>query len=75
MRVPRRSAGTRSGVNWMRRKLPPRAWARVFTARVLARPGTPLYEEVPPGQEGHQHPLQEEVLAHDDPFDLLEKGL
>src|SRR5947207_1470078 len=41
MRVPTRSAGTRSGVNWMRRKLPRMVRASVFTVSVLARPGTP----------------------------------
>src|SRR5689334_9631324 len=41
MRVPMRSAGTRSGVNWMRWNSPPIAWARVLIAIVLARPGTP----------------------------------
>ena len=40
-RVPTRSAGTRSGVNWMRRKLPRSAAASVLTVSVLARPGTP----------------------------------
>src|SRR6185295_466241 len=41
MRVPTRSAGTRSGVNWMRRNVPRMVCASVFTVRVLARPGTP----------------------------------
>src|SRR5687767_4365006 len=41
MRVPTRSAGTRSGVNWMRRKLPRTVAASVLTVSVLARPGTP----------------------------------
>jgi hypothetical protein len=46
--VPIRSAGRRSGVNWMREKL---AWMiseRVRTARVLARPGTPSSRMWPP---------------------------
>src|SRR6187455_1876692 len=41
MRVPTRSAGTRSGVNWIRLKVPRKACARVFTVSVLASPGTP----------------------------------
>src|SRR5882672_12540409 len=41
MRVPTRSAGTRSGVNWMRLNSPEIACATVFTASVFARPGTP----------------------------------
>src|SRR6476620_1229729 len=36
-----RSAGTRSGVNWMRWKSPPIVWATVLMAIVLANPGTP----------------------------------
>src|SRR3954470_16724755 len=41
MRVPTRSAGTRSGVNCSRLKVPPRTSATVLTVSVLARPGTP----------------------------------
>ena len=39
--VPTRSDGTRSGVTWMRLKLPWMARDRVLTVSVLARPGTP----------------------------------
>src|SRR3954453_1772322 len=38
---PTRSAGTRSGVNWMRWKSPPIVCATVLIAIVLASPGTP----------------------------------
>ena len=48
MRVPTRSEGTRSGVNWMRRKLPPTAEASVLMVSVLARPGTPSSSTWPP---------------------------
>src|SRR3954469_254833 len=41
MRVPTRSAGTRSGVNWVRLNWPRIVLASVFTVSVLARPGTP----------------------------------
>ncbi|EWS63431.1 hypothetical protein Y695_03338 [Hydrogenophaga sp. T4] len=41
MRVPTRSAGTRSGVNWMRLNCPCTTLASVFTVSVLASPGTP----------------------------------
>src|SRR3954464_2044816 len=47
-RVPTRSAGTRSGVNWMRLNVPPRTWASVRTVSVLARPGTPSRSTWPP---------------------------
>src|SRR4029453_16241380 len=48
IRVPIRSEGTRSGVNWIRWKLPPRTWARVAMVRVLASPGTPSNSRCPP---------------------------
>src|SRR5258706_1225464 len=41
------SAGTRSGVNWIRAKLPPTTVARVSTASVLATPGTPSSRQWP----------------------------
>src|SRR6266511_3138651 len=41
MRVPTRSEGTRSGVNWTRWKVPPSTLATVAMVSVLARPGTP----------------------------------
>src|ERR1700754_1412651 len=41
MRVPTRSAGTRSGVNCRRLNEPPSTSATVLTVSVLARPGTP----------------------------------
>src|SRR6185295_17966891 len=41
MRVPTRSAGTRSGVNWMRLKVPRIVRASVLTVSVFASPGTP----------------------------------
>src|SRR4051812_45769692 len=49
-RVPTRSAGTRSGVNCTRLKLPPRTWASVLTVSVLARPGTPSSSTWPPAR-------------------------
>src|SRR3954447_17359193 len=48
IRVPTRSAGTRSGVNWTRRNEPPITSASVLTVSVLARPGTPSSSTWPP---------------------------
>src|SRR3970282_972789 len=48
MRLPTRSEGTRSGVNWMRWKVPHRTSATAFTVSVLARPGTPSMRRWPP---------------------------
>ena len=47
MRVPTRSAGTRSGVNCTRAKCPPTACAIVDTVSVLARPGKPSIRQCP----------------------------
>src|SRR5438132_1286054 len=47
MRVPTRSAGTRSGVNWIRLNSPLIDCATVFTASVFARPGTPSTKRCP----------------------------
>src|SRR5690349_8555014 len=41
------SAGTRSGVNWIRANEPPTTLARVSTASVLATPGTPSSRQCP----------------------------
>lgn len=48
IRVPTRSPGTRSGVNWMRRNEASRASASVRIVWVLARPGTPSSSGCPP---------------------------
>src|SRR6201992_639189 len=47
-RVPTRSAGARSGVDWLRPEGPPSEAARVLTVSVLARPGTPSSSTWPP---------------------------
>src|SRR5204862_446833 len=47
MRVPTRSDGTRSGVNWSRTNEPPTTVASVSAARVLARPGAPSRRQWP----------------------------
>ena len=75
MRVPTRSAGTRSGVNWMRLKLPRTVRASVLTVSVLASPGTPSTSRWPCASMRHQHALQEAVLADDDALDLVEHAL
>src|SRR5215208_406110 len=50
MRVPTRSAGTRSGVNCRRLNEPPSTSATVLTVSVLARPGTPSSRTWPPAR-------------------------
>src|SRR5829696_139650 len=48
MRVPTRSLGIRSGVNWIRLNVPPSTWAVVLIVSVFARPGTPSIRRCPP---------------------------
>ena len=60
-------------MNWMRWNSTPSASAKVFTARVLARPGHALDEKVAAGHERDHHPLEQVVLAHDDPLDVVKQ--
>ncbi len=48
MTVPTMSAGSRSGVNWMRWNFMSSVSDRVLTVSVLARPGTPSSRTCPP---------------------------
>src|SRR5450631_51244 len=48
MTVPMTSAGSKSGVNWMRANLALMAWQSVRTVSVFARPGTPSRSTWPP---------------------------
>ena len=68
------SDGTRSGVNWIREKVPPTTLAKVSTASVLATPGTPSMQQVALGQQADQHPLDQPVLADDHPLDLEDRA-
>ena len=70
MRVPTRSAGSRSGVNWMRANVPPTTVASVSTASVLARPGTPSSRHVAPASRHDHQALDHAVLPDDDVLDL-----
>jgi hypothetical protein len=45
MSVPVTSVGMRSGVNWIRLNVRPRASAKVRTNRVLAVPGRPVIKQ------------------------------
>src|ERR671922_299039 len=47
MRVPTRSEGTRSGVNWIRANVPPSTPAVVLIVSVFASPGTPSMRRWP----------------------------
>ena len=79
MRVPTRSAGTRSGVNCRRLKEPPSTSATVLTVSVLARPGTPSSRTWPPASSATSSALEHRLLADDHALDLeqrvLERGV
>src|SRR3954451_16816742 len=83
MRVPTRSAGTRSGVSCRRLNEPPSTSATVLTVSVLARAGTPsratagdaLEQHVAAVQQRNEHALEHRLLADDHPLDLEERVL
>ena len=75
MRVPTRSAGTRSGVNCRRLNEPPSTSATVLTVSVLARPGHALEQHVAAGQQRDQHALEHRFLADDHALDLEQRLL
>ena len=68
------SAGSRSGVNWMRLKLRRSPWASVRTASVLARPGTPSSRMWPPVSRPIEEAIEHDALADDDAFHLGVEG-
>src|ERR1017187_1822 len=70
MSVPTMSAGSRSGVNWMRLNFACTAVASVRTESVLARPGTPSSRTWPLATVREQ-PVHELFLADDDVGDFL----
>ena len=70
MRVPIRSAGSRSGVNWTREKIGPHALGHALGEQRLCDSGHPLDEEVAAGEQADQHPLHDALLPHHDPAEL-----
>ena len=65
------SAGSRSGVNWMRWNCAWMAAASVRTDKVLARPGHAFQQHVAVGQQADQQPVHQMFLADDDLADFL----
>ena len=64
------SAGIRSGVNWMRRKLRSSTRPRVLTSSVFPSPGTPSRSTLPPHSTAVERALDHALLADDDLADL-----
>ena len=63
MRVPTRSDGIRSGVNWMRWNVPPSVSGQRGDGERLAEAGHALEQAVAAGQQGDEHPLEHPLLA------------
>ena len=70
---PTTSAGMRSGVNWMRAKLPSNVRASARTSSVLPRPGTPSSSTWPPASSAVNVCSTTLVLADDRLVDLVAK--
>ena len=60
------SAGIRSGVNWMRRKVWLRSEEKVETMRVFARPGNAFENAVAAAEQGGEELFDDRLLAHND---------
>ena len=75
MRVPTRSAGTRSGVNWMRLNSPPIDVGERLDGHRLGEAGHAFDEQVAARQQRDDQPLEQVVLADDDLLDLVEHAL
>ena len=65
------SIGIRSGVNWMRLNFSDIVSASLLTSSVLASPGTPISRPWPAGEQADRQPLDDVVLADDDPAQLF----
>ena len=74
-RVPTRSLGTRSGVNCTRLNEPPSTAAVDLIVSVFARPGNALDQQVPAGEQAHEHALEHLLLAGDHAPDLEQRLL
>ena len=74
-RVPTRSLGTRSGVNWMRLKRAAENRRRRLDRQRLRQARDALDQQVAAGEQADEHPLEHLLLAGDDPPDLEERLL
>ena len=62
-------------MNWMRLKSPPIVVGERLDGHRLGQAGHALDEEMAPGEERDDHPLEQVVLADDDLLDLVEQAL
>ncbi len=73
MRVPTMSAGSRSGVNCRRVKVPPDHGRERLDGEGLGQAGHALEEGVASCQQAHEQTLDGPVLADDDLLDLEQR--
>ena len=71
---PRMSAGSRSGVNCTRRKVPEKQRASALASVVLPDAGHVLQEEVVAGEEGDEDVVEGLALSEDDAGQLALRG-
>ena len=75
MRVPTRSAGTRSGVNCKPLEHAAERVGEGLDGQRLGQARDALEQHVPAGQQGDEQPLEHRLLADDDALDLEHRGL
>ena len=75
MRVPTRSAGTRSGVNWIRRNEPRIDLGERLDGQRLREPRHAFDQQVALRQDRDQHALEEVVLSDDHFLDFIKNAL
>ena len=73
--TPVTSLGSRSGVNWIRLKVPPREVAKARASIVFPVPGTSSKQDVALHQQGHGDQIDHLALADDHPLDVLGQTL
>ena len=66
---PVTSDGSRSGVNWMRRKMQPMLWLSALASIVLPTPGHVLDQDVALAEQRHERHPHLDVLADDHALD------
>ncbi len=75
MTVPTTSAGSRSGVNWMRWNFAETVSHSVRDGQRLGEAGHAFEQHVAAGQQADQQPLDHVLLADDDAADFGENGV
>ena len=74
-RVPTRSAGTRSGVNWTRLEGAAEHLRERLDGQRLGEAGHALEQHVAAGEQRDEQALEHRVLADDDALDLVQRLL